>query len=186
MFVALPVSPELKGGLAEPARQLASLTALLRLADLDHGHLTLHFLGGVEEERVVDLSSRLRAALAETQKFEVEVKGVGAFPSLSRARVIWAGVEDEGGRLLSLEQSLGRTLTATGFQIEDRPFSPHLTLARTRRPPTASERSELEGWRRRWLGHHFGLLPVETVLLMRSQLGAGPAKHTVVERFGLE
>ena len=186
MFVALPLSPALVDVLAEPVQALAPLAGLLRLAEVDHVHLTLHFLGSVEERRVVGLVVRLRRAMAGASGFDVAVQGVGAFPSLARARVLWAGVEDEGGRLLALQQRLGRTLDESGFQLEERRFSPHLTLARSRRPPTASERGELKGWMSRWQGHVFGRLPVESVLLMRSQLGAGPAKHTVVEGFRLK
>jgi 2'-5' RNA ligase len=156
------------------------------VAELEQVHLTLHFLGGVEEDLVGGLKLRLAATLVGVKGFEVTVKGVGAFPSLSRARVLWAGIEDQGGRLLSLEQRLGRTLSDAGLQLEDRPFSPHLSLARTRRQPTGKERTELQGWMSRWRDQSFGRLPVEDVLLMRSQLGSGPAKHTIVERFGLE
>jgi 2'-5' RNA ligase len=156
------------------------------VTDLEQVHLTLHFLGGVEESRVRGIKSRLAATLAGLRGFEVTVKGVGAFPSLSRPRVLWAGIDDEGGRLLSLEQRLGRTLREAGLQLEDRPFSPHLSLARTRRQPTGNERTELQGWTSRWRDQTFGRLPVEDVLLMRSQLGSGPARHTIVERFGLE
>ena len=156
------------------------------MADLEQVHLTLHFLGGVEEDLVGGLKSRLAATLVGVKGFGVTVKGVGAFPSLSRARVLWAGIDDQGSRLLSLEQRLGRTLSEAGFQLDDRPFSPHLSLARTRRQPTGNERTELQGWMSRWRDQSFGRLPVEDVLLMRSQLGSGPAKHTIVERFGLE
>ena len=176
----------IKRALAEPARGLSTLGSLLRLTDLEQAHLTLHFLGGVEESRVKGLESRLSATLAGIKGFEVSVKGVGAFPSLSRARVLWAGIDDKGGRLLLLHQRLGGTLSEAGFQLEDRAFSPHLSLARNRRQPTGDERAELQGWLSRWRDYLFGRLPVETVLLMRSQLGAGPAKYTIVKRFRLE
>ncbi len=97
-------------------------------------HLTLQFLGGVPEERRGAIEAAIGEAAATATPLHLDVHGAGAFPSGRRARVLWAGLQGDLDRLGEFVAELGRRLAALGFPPEERPFSPHLTLARARDP----------------------------------------------------
>jgi 2'-5' RNA ligase len=94
-------------------------------------HLTLAFLGEVDEDSSKQLITRL--SRIETYGFELCLTGTGCFPDRRRPRVLWVGVKPEE-RLLDLAQMVRETVLACGIPLEERPFSPHLTLARLRIP----------------------------------------------------
>ena len=96
-------------------------------------HFTLIFLGEVTEEQVQHICSALSSVWFE--RFSIEYSRVGAFPVADSARVIWAGINPEGGsRLDALARQVVSKVTELGFR-QDKPFSPHLTLLRARDRP---------------------------------------------------
>jgi 2'-5' RNA ligase len=148
-------------------------------------HLTLHFLGNLEREQQQQLITEADQALDDVPSFTVRANGVGAFPSLSRPQVIWAGVE-RSDALEDLHRRLARAISSAGIAVEDRPFTPHLTLTRLRTRPSAQAARRIKDWSNGWTDQAFGVIPVELVLLYHSQLGAGPARHTAVKSFRLK
>ncbi len=126
-------------------RRLASLQERLKAAAGRHAgdvkwvpvenvHLTLQFLGAVPEERVEAVKAAVAGAAAGALPLHLEVRGAGGFPSARRARVLWAGVGGDVAPLGALVSALGRDLGILGFPPEERPFSAHLTLGRSRDP----------------------------------------------------
>ena len=97
-------------------------------------HLTMAFLGRVDEERIEAVSSAIARAVQDHVDFTVRLGELGAFPSARRARVIWAGLDDATGGLSGLAESIGDAMEPLGFPREKRPFQPHVTLARLREP----------------------------------------------------
>lgn len=97
-------------------------------------HLTLHFFADLASERVPLVLESLREASTTTEPFDLELRGVGAFPDGRRPRVVWAGVTAGSDELHALADRLRQALGARGFASEDRPYVPHLTLARIRSP----------------------------------------------------
>jgi RNA 2',3'-cyclic 3'-phosphodiesterase len=97
-------------------------------------HITLKFLGEVEQARVADLSHAAERAAVSPAPFELTVAGAGAFPPRGAPRVLWIGVGDSSGELAGLQSRLEDECAAAGFPRERRPFSPHLTIARLRAP----------------------------------------------------
>jgi len=97
-------------------------------------HLTLQFLGAVPEERLEAVKAAVGEAARAAGPFRLEVRGAGGFPSARRARVLWAGVEGQLAALKELVDALGRALSPLGFPPEERAYSPHLTLGRSRDP----------------------------------------------------
>jgi len=95
-------------------------------------HLTLRFLGEIEEPLVAALGDRLSEAAARCETFDFTLGGVGAFPSLQRARVLWAGATGDG--LLPLATTVEDSLEQIGLPREERPFSAHITLGRLKSP----------------------------------------------------
>ncbi len=100
-------------------------------------HLTLKFLGGIQEEVLGDLCAALEETCAGHAPFDVGLAGLGAFPSAQRARILWTGVGAGFDRLRALAADLEATLAPLGFEREERPYTPHLTLGRVRRRPAS-------------------------------------------------
>ena len=140
-------------------------------------HVTLKFLGQVEEARVPTLTDALRAALADRRGMDVAVRGLGAFPSPTRPRVLWAGLEDATGGMTALAECVDLCCGRLGFPRETRAFAAHVTLGRVREPrrqPALGEALARPA--------DFGRLRVERVSLMRSELSPRGARH--FELFG--
>jgi len=136
-FVALELSESLKDGilsLIDELRGAGVRASWSRAATL---HLTLKFLGDVEEALLPDLVTALEAAAAEVPPFTFDTTSMGAFPSPTRPRVVWLGVEPADG-LYSLQEAVERELTPLGLPREKRRFHPHITLGRIRDAGTVS------------------------------------------------
>ncbi|MGE0481169.1 MAG: RNA 2',3'-cyclic phosphodiesterase [Phycisphaerae bacterium] len=97
-------------------------------------HVTLKFLGEVDDRAVPELVAIGRAAAAALAPFDLRVSGLGGFPTPRRPRVLWMGVEDATASARRWLADVEPGLAARGFPAETRPFQPHLTLARSRDP----------------------------------------------------
>jgi 2'-5' RNA ligase len=145
-------------------------------------HITLKFLGGVDEARIAVLGDALRGAVDGARAFDLEIVGLGAFPSATRFRVLWAGVAAGLEPLTAIASRVERAMATQGFAPEDRPFSPHVTLGRVREPRRAPALSEAltAGATRR-----FGHVAIESIALMRSDLSPRGARYTELARLPL-
>jgi 2'-5' RNA ligase len=95
-------------------------------------HLTLRFLGEINPDIVPDIDRVLETAAGEVSRFRLRLSGLGAFPNMSRPRVIWVGVGGDLELLGRLKKGIDRGLKPLGFPPEDRPFKPHITLGRVK------------------------------------------------------
>jgi 2'-5' RNA ligase len=100
-------------------------------------HLTLKFLGDVAAEKTPQVCDTAAEAVAGLEPFDLEIRGVGAFPNAARPRTIWVGTGSGEAQLAKLAERLEKALTELGFAREDRAFHGHLTLGRVRRPSRA-------------------------------------------------
>jgi RNA 2',3'-cyclic 3'-phosphodiesterase len=103
-----------------------------RWVDPAQAHLTLHFLGDVEETLLPACCRALDMAAGRVAPFEIEIGGVGGFPDPRRPRTIWLGVRRGAEGLRALHESLATELVPLGFRPEGRRFVPHVTLGRVR------------------------------------------------------
>jgi len=142
---------------------------------IENLHLTLKFLGGVEAARLGDVLAALRQAAAGAVPFELAIRGLGAFPSVTRPRVIWAGVVEGAGAMGELAARVDLALAALGFPREARPFTAHVTLGRVRVP---RREPALAGALQAAAGRDFGRVRVARVSLMRSELSPQGARYT--------
>lgn len=138
----------------------------VRWVGKENFHFTLKFLGGVEEGRVAEIAGALEGAARALAPFSVAGRGVGVFPDIRRARVLWVGLVGEG--LVSLAEAVEGALEPLGFEREKRDFRPHLTLGRWRDAERRSEllKKEIERWR----DYEFGESRVDEVVLFQSIL----------------
>ncbi|MBI2157172.1 MAG: RNA 2',3'-cyclic phosphodiesterase [Candidatus Rokubacteria bacterium] len=138
-------------------------------------HLTLKFLGSVDETGLAALTSALTSAVTGLAAFDAEVIGLGAFPTPAHPRVLWAGIADGAGALVDVAGRVEAALAALGFPPDERPFSPHVTLGRLREPrrdPALAEALAAGA------GRAFGRTRVGRVSLMRSDLSPRGARYT--------
>jgi len=185
-FVAIELPEEAKKGLARLRRQLErDEHKFVKWVDPGGIHLTLKFLGNILSKRVTEITEAMGKAVQGISPFRLEVSGLGAFPSLKQARVLWVGIGGELDQLSTLQQNIDSVLAALGFAREERPFVPHLTLARVREGASLPER--------RSFGELVGSaafedkypIEVEAVRLMRSQLTPAGALYTCLSVVGL-
>jgi 2'-5' RNA ligase len=144
-------------------------------------HLTLKFLGNIQQQRVGDFSYAASRACEGIAPFEISLEGAGAFPQHGPPRVIWIGVKDSSGRLGKLQERLESESELKGFGREDRAFHPHLTLARLRN----AEGAKALAARHKALGFGPFSVGVEELLVIRSELSPKGSRYTVISRHDL-
>ncbi len=175
-FLAVELDQPAREAAARLARDLERRDPGVRWVRPEGYHVTLHFLGDVEPDRVPALSKSVGHALAALAPFRLRLGALRLLPDARRPRVVALGLEPES-ELRALAEAVERGVVATGFPAAERPFRAHLTLGRSR------ER-----------GARVGLpecvppgpaFPVREVVLFQSQLHAQGARHTPLERFAL-
>ncbi len=135
-FVAVFPPLEVRKKALGAARRLPSGDRV-RWTRPENVHLTLKFLGDVREEIVDDLCAALGEVCERHIPFDVELAGLGAFPSARRAQVLWTDVGVGSDRLRSVATEIDGALAPLGFERERRPYAPHLTLGRVRGRPSS-------------------------------------------------
>ena len=141
-FLALPLPAAICRGVeaVQAALRAACGDVDVRWARPEASHLTLQFLGNVDRERMLALVPALGEAVATHRIGTVALRGVGAFPSARRARVVWLGVTDGAGALTDLADALRRVTEAPlGIAPDAKPFTPHVTLGRVRVPARGAD-----------------------------------------------
>lgn len=185
-FVAIELPEEAKKGLARLRKGLErDEHRFVKWVDPGGMHLTLKFLGNIPSRQATEIAETMGKAVQGISSFHLEISGLGAFPNLKQARVLWVGVGGELDQLSSLQQKIDSALAALGFPKEERPFVPHLTLARIREGASAPER--------KGFGELVGSssfedkypVEVEAIRLMRSQLTPAGALYTCLSVVGL-
>jgi len=145
-------------------------------------HLTLKFLGEVDEDRIPSIKGVVREGLQGERSLFLSLDGLGVFPNPRAPRVIWVGIEGEGERLKRLQEKLESAMEEEGFPREARSFSPHVTLGRVRSRGGALGLMDLiHGLGRVQLGSY----SARSIELMRSQLQPAGAIYSIMEAFPL-
>jgi 2'-5' RNA ligase len=178
-FIAIELPEEAKEGLARLKKELErNEHKFVKWVDPWGIHLTLKFLGNIPSKRLTEIIEAIKEAAQGISPFHLEISGLGAFPSLSQARVFWVGIGGELDKLSRLQQNIDSALAVLGFAKEERSFVPHLTLARIRQGASPLERrsfGELVGSTIFDDKYH---IKVEAISLMRSQLTPAGAIYT--------
>lgn len=143
LFVGVPVAPAVAHALAGVAETLARRarggSVALRWAPPAGYHVTLAFLGAARPEAVTAVRARLLEVAAGGRGFRFRTHRLGGFPSLERAAVLWAGIEDQSGELTRLADAVATAMADLGFARDRRAYHPHVTLARLGEPASVAE-----------------------------------------------
>lgn len=182
LFIAMPLPQPVKAALVQVQARLRRSGAPVKWVAPELMHLTLHFLGATEPERVPQIVAALRQCCASCDAIRLRLTISGAFPNLRKPMVVWAGIGGDLPALGQLVAQLRQALTLLGLPLEERQFRPHLTLGRTRRDASPAALEQL-GDVMRALPQ---LPPVEwvsnQVVLFRSELlSAGPVYTRIAD-----
>lgn len=134
LFIALELPSPVRAAAWEVAQRLGQSGADVKWVARDNLHVTLKFLGEVDQGLLGDLGAALDAACAGVAAFNLRLGEVGAFPKPGRPRVIWLGLAGEVDRLAALAAKVQERVEPLGFEPEPRAFKSHLTIGRVRQP----------------------------------------------------
>lgn len=179
LFIAVPLPSAVREFIREIEGQLKARSWPVKWVDPELAHITLKFLGDTQTDRVPAIERELESVAAKLEGAEGVVGGVGAFPSTSRARIIWLGLDGDLSPLGRLARDVDSTMSGIGFAPEARPFRPHITLGRLRQgktlPADFADTVEV-------LNIPSMSVPLDRVQLVRSVLGrVGPTYTTLSE-----
>ncbi len=180
--MAILLSDEVRDALAQEVERLQSVAPAVGWVRPENLHLTLKFLGHVSLETLARVEAGLAEAAADQHPLALAFAGLGAFPSIERPRVIWAGIVEGDEALVTLQARIEATLARQEIPREERPFHPHLTLGRVResrqaRPLVSAVRAREKV--------PFGSQKVPAIHLMRSDLHPHGARYTILRTFPL-
>jgi RNA 2',3'-cyclic 3'-phosphodiesterase len=188
LFIALETDEAMQQAVAAVQRSLRQRGDMpVRWVAPAQVHLTLQFLGNVVAAHLPSLMAALAPAVAPHPAMLLRAGEVGAFPSVDAPRVLWLGVRGADDSLLSLQQAVRDAVRGVEGVVADRkPFRAHLTLGRVRAgrrdmPGLAAVATALD----RPVAVPPTAWPVRSVALIRSVLGPGGSRYTIVERFPL-
>jgi len=132
VFIAIPIPPSIVGWLADIIDELRLVNLNVRWVKAGNIHLTLRFLGDIDPLQVPAVADAIDAAIMPVRSHRLQARGMGVFPNLQRARVIWVGLDGDLNSIHDIQVELDAALERIGFNSERRPFRPHLTIARIR------------------------------------------------------
>lgn len=138
-FIALELSDEAKREILRIENILRARTDGIKWSDPVSVHLTLKFLGDIEENAVPRIAERLDKIASGTFPFDFVLAGLGVFPDWRFPRVIWLGTGEGSDRISDIAGKVERTLAEEGFEREARSFRSHLTIGRVGRPKNRNE-----------------------------------------------
>ena len=181
-FIAIELSKEIKEALAQIQQKLSPFTQSLNIVNPENIHLTLRFLGEIDEGIVEEINTALQEAAKERSQFSVALGNIAAFPKMEYPRVIWAGITKGNAELLNIATAIEERLTNIGLPKEDKSFSAHITIARVK---SSHDRAQLVNTLKTIppLPHQETL--VNKFTLFKSTLTPRGAVHEIVKEYYL-
>jgi 2'-5' RNA ligase len=181
-FLAIELTDPIRQRLAEAQENLRPAAEGVKWVAPEKIHLTLKFLGEIEEDAVPAITDAVAEVAGRIEPFHISVESVGAFPPRGKPRVIWAGIAEDTGRLADLQRQTEAALKSLGFKPEKRRWTPHATIGRVKKRrgsrelrPALDERQD----------DRFGAQPVTEIVLFRSDLFPAGAVYTPLRRIPL-
>jgi 2'-5' RNA ligase len=186
-FIALEMNDAQQRHLAGVIHQVATALPGIRWVNPAAIHLTLAFLGELTDDQLRGAMHAVEGAAQQASSFSYRLSRLGSFGSPRQPRIVWMGIDEPSGALAHLHRVLNRELARRGFEVDKRPFSPHLTLARIRNPLSPDELQQLQTI---LTGKQAGLVSSETYMVqhvnvMKSELLRGGAQYTCLRAYVL-
>lgn len=176
-FVAIDIPQEIKMELDKLIAELRPHAPDIRWVRAANLHLTLRFLGDIPKDAVAGLAEEIGKNVAGFGTFHISLAGLGAFPNLKKARVIWVGGGQGQERLCELAPKVEKACVDCGFGQADKPFSSHLTIGRVKFPKGHEKLvSIIEA-----MSYESPIFAVEQVTIFKSDLLPAGPKYTRLE-----
>ncbi len=193
IFVGIDLESEIRAGISRFLDGVRGFAPDVRWVRPESLHVTLKFIGEQKPDRVEAIQERLRSV--EGAAVEIRFAGYGFFPTAKAPRVFWIGIEG-GPKLAELAADIDAAVAELGILREDRPFSPHLTLARggggsgsprwRQGDGPSSTFAVLDKRLAAMSALDFGTMTAREFYLYQSQLSRGGSKYTKLQRFPLK
>ncbi len=180
-FIAIELPDTVKSALLSLQQELKTCGADIRWVKTEGIHLTLKFLGNIEDKLVDRIIEILKGTCRKYRAFNCEIRGVGVFPHVKSPRVLWVGVGN-AEPLTKIQQEIENGMSSLGFERENRKYSPHLTLGRFK---SSQGRTALLDKVESHKNSLLGSVDVNNISLMRSDLSPAGAKYTNIAKISL-
>jgi 2'-5' RNA ligase len=177
-FIAIELSDEVRAGLRRELAHLRQAQPAIHWVDAASLHVTLAFLGELDDERLAEATAAAEEAARAHRPVRIAVEGLGTFGKEWTPRVVWAGIGGQQNRLMALQAAVASALEARGFPREERPFSPHLTLARIKDRLDDAVVGRLQSHIRSQRRLALGAWEVGHIAVMKSELLRPAARYT--------
>jgi 2'-5' RNA ligase len=177
-FIAFDIEEEeVIQKLVEAQRALVLTQAHLKIVKPENIHVTMRFLGNIDESMVEKIYQKMRETPWEP--FEFQIRGLGVFPHLRYPRVVWAGIQKGYEQLKAIFNTLEPNLRKLGFPPDPKGFSPHITIARVK---SGRNKAELAKKVMELADYEFGTVKARCLRLKKSTLTPkGPVYFTLKE-----
>jgi 2'-5' RNA ligase len=169
-FLAIEIPDDLKKYLYDVITRMAARAKGIRWVRQEQLHVTLKFLGQIDQETALRIRQSISFIGADYKPFTASIKGIGAFPNRRRARVVMADLEEGAATIKEIFDDMEIGLSTLDIESEAREFTPHITLGRAKIPGPLLDR-DIEPLERRQF-------PVERVVLFESTLKKEGAVYT--------
>ncbi len=181
-FIAFDITAETRAALRAVQKSLSKLNAV-RWTNPASVHLTMKFIGDVPDSHLPDVLAAMRHCVAGVPPLDVNVRGLGCFPSPARPRILWAGVEGSVDPLRQISSCLNTTLADLGVPPDNKGFRPHVTVGRVR---GRVDSDALDAALGQFARHDFGQNTLSELVLYMSELAPSGARYTKMGAVPLE
>jgi 2'-5' RNA ligase len=163
-FIAIDIETLPK--IVEFENEIKNSGAIVKLVEPENIHITLKFLGDIEEEYIEKIEEIMKDSVKESDSFEIQLKGAGVFPNHNYIRVMWIGIKN-GEQIGKIAKNIDEKLSELGFEKDRRGFSAHLTIARVR---SAKNKDKLMQIIEKYREIEFANIKVNSIILKKSEL----------------
>lgn len=182
-FIAIEIEPSIKEKISELIKKLSQSGARVGWVKKESIHLTLKFLGEVDERKIKEVSERLKKISSRIEPFKIRIEGTGWFPEGSlNPRVLWIGIKYTE-QLKVLWKEIEKEMKDLGFKEEDRDFSPHITIGRVKDKERIFEVLEIL---KKFMTNFFGETEIKNIVLFKSVLKPEGAEYIPIEKFNFK
>jgi 2'-5' RNA ligase len=185
VFIAIDIDDKMREAIAELQKQLNAKVDIkkgdVKWVEPENIHLTLKFLGEVDDAKLPEVRAITEQVAAAHNKFTLDIETVGSFGGRS-AKVVWVGAGKGTDELLALQKDLDDRLTQAGFPSEDREFSAHLTLCRVRNLKAGFKLTDACKF---FSAYKLGSISADALCIYQSQLTPQGPIYTLLESFKL-
>jgi 2'-5' RNA ligase len=170
-FVAIELPENIKSSLEELENKLKSACPHgIKWVNPRNIHLTLKFLGNIENAQIFPIGGAIQLSVHEIQPFELNISKLGVFPNINKIEVIWIGLNGDLDKLLLVQKKLESCLVPLGFPAERRAFAAHLTLGRVSEFTNNQDRQLIADCITKTIDYNKAGFKVDSISLMKSQL----------------